>query len=92
MYSAALRVILVLEIICWEVASPPSSAFAISAMLLHSGTTSGFLLLDGYALGWAAKAAQTADTGVTVKGLHFAICLISKNALLRFDFDADLWL
>ena len=41
------------------------SAFAVSAMLPHVGTTSGFLLLDGYALGWAAKAAQTADTGAT---------------------------
>ena len=43
----------------------PSSAFAISATLPHGGATSGFLLLDGYALGWAAKAAQTADTGAT---------------------------
>ena len=34
-------------------------------MLPHVGATSGFLLLDGYALGWAAKAAQTADTGAT---------------------------
>ena len=41
------------------------SAFAVSAMLPHVGATSGFLLLDGYALGWAAKAAQTADTGAT---------------------------
>ena len=41
------------------------SAFAVSAMLPHVGATSGFLLLDWYALGWAAKAAQTADTGVT---------------------------
>ena len=41
LHSAALRVILVLEIICWEVASP-SSAFAVPAMLLHRGTTSGF--------------------------------------------------
>ena len=34
-------------------------------MLPHVGATSSFLLLDGYALGWAAKAAQTADTGAT---------------------------
>ena len=34
-------------------------------MLPHVGATSGFLLLDGYALGWAAKAAQTANTDVT---------------------------
>ena len=42
-----------------------SSALGIPATLPRSGTTSGFLLLDGYALGWAAKAAQTADTGAT---------------------------
>ena len=34
-------------------------------MLPHVGATSGFLVLGGYALGLAAKAAQTADTGVT---------------------------
>ena len=49
LHSAALRVILVLEIICWEVASPPSSAFAISAALPHVGATSGF-----FASGWHA--------------------------------------
>jgi len=43
----------------------PSFALAIPATLPHVGATSGFLLLDGYALGWAAKAAQTADTGAT---------------------------
>ena len=42
-----------------------SSALGIPATLPRSGTTSGFLLLDGYALGWAAKAAQTVDTGAT---------------------------
>ena len=31
----------------------------------HVGATSGFLLLDGDALGCVAKAAQTADTGAT---------------------------
>ena len=41
------------------------SVFAVSPTLPHVGTTSGFLLLDGYVLGWAAKAAQTADTGAT---------------------------
>ena len=41
------------------------SAFAVPATIPHVGATSGFLLLDGYALGWAAKAAQTADTGAT---------------------------
>ena len=34
-------------------------------MLLHVGATSVFLVLGGYALGLAAKAAQTADTGAT---------------------------
>ena len=42
LYSAALRVILVLEFICWEVASPPSSAFAISAALPHVGAAFSF--------------------------------------------------
>ena len=41
------------------------SAFAVPATIPHVGATSGFLLLEGYALGWAAKAAQTADTGAT---------------------------
>ena len=43
----------------------PSSAFAISATLPHGGATSGFVASGGYALGCAAKAAQTADTGAT---------------------------
>ena len=51
------------------------SAFAVSAMLPHVGATSGFLLLDGYALGWAAKAAQTADTGATGCDWRFACAL-----------------
>ena len=37
----------------------------VTARRVRVGATSGFLLLDGYALGWAAKAAQTADTGAT---------------------------
>ena len=51
------------------------SAFAVSAMLPHVGATSGFLLLDGYALGWAAKAAQTADTGATGLDWRFSCTL-----------------
>ena len=43
----------------------PSSAFAISATLPHGGATSGLRASGGYALGCAAKAAQTADTGAT---------------------------
>ena len=80
LHSAALRVILVLEIICWEVANPPSSAFAISATLPHGGATSGFQAPGGYALGWAAKAAQTADAGATVRESHFAVHLFLTNA------------
>ena len=34
-------------------------------MLPHVGATSDFEASGGYALGWAAKAAQTADTGAT---------------------------
>ena len=41
------------------------SAFAVSAMLPHVGATSDFRDSGGYALGCAAKAAQTADTGAT---------------------------
>ena len=41
------------------------SAFAVSAMLPHVGATSGLRASGGYTLGWAAKAAQTADTGAT---------------------------
>ena len=53
--------------------SPPKAAhrclpssFAVSATLPHVGATSGFPAPGGYALGWAVKAAQTADTGATV--------------------------
>ena len=38
---------------------------AVPLKLPHIGATSDFLVLGGYALGWAAKAAQTADTGTT---------------------------
>lgn len=41
-------------------------------MLPHVGATSVFLVLGEYALGWAAKAAQTADTGVTGCDLCFS--------------------
>ena len=44
-----------------------SSAFAVSAPPPHVGATFGFAASGGYALGWAAKAAQTADTGATVR-------------------------
>ena len=45
-------------------------------MLPHVGATSGFLLLDGYALGWATKAAQTANTGATGCDWRF-VCAIN---------------
>ena len=44
---------------------PFFSAFAVPATIPHVGATSGFESSGGYALGWAAKAAQTADTGAT---------------------------
>ena len=43
------------------------SALGIPAPLPHVGATSGFLVLGGYTLGCAAKAAQTADTGATAR-------------------------
>ena len=39
----------------------------VPAALPHVGATSGFRASGGYALGLAAKAAQTADTGTTVR-------------------------
>ena len=41
------------------------SSFSVPAMLPHVGATSVFLVLGEYALGLAAKAAQTANTGAT---------------------------
>ena len=61
-----------------------SSALGIPATLPRSGTTSGFLLLDGYTLGWAAKAAQTADTGATgVTGVLSvrSTCVLNKISI-----------
>ena len=43
------------------------SALAVPATPPHGGATSGFLVLGGYALDCAAKAAQTADTGATAR-------------------------
>ena len=45
----------------------PSPALAVSATFPHGGATSGFPAPGGYALGWAVKAAQTADTGATAR-------------------------
>ena len=66
-----LRLLPLLKFAC----SRSFSALGIPATLPHVGTASGFLLLDGYALGWAAKAAQTADTGVTGCDWRFVCAL-----------------
>ena len=47
----------------------------ISVTLPHGGATSGFGASGGYALGWAAKAAQTADTGATGWDWRFGCAL-----------------
>ena len=44
-----------------------SSVLAAFVALPHGGATSGFVPLGGYAPGWAAKTAQTADTGATAR-------------------------
>ena len=54
----------------------PFSALAVPATLPHVGATSGFESSGGYALGWAAKAAQTADTGATGCDWRF-VCAIN---------------
>ena len=47
--------------------SRPDSALGVPATLPHGGATCGFEASGGYALGCAAKAAQTADTGATAR-------------------------
>jgi hypothetical protein len=60
-------------------ASPLSTepaAFGFGRIILpHVGATSVFLVLGEYALGLAAKAAQTADTGVTGWDWRFSCTL-----------------
>ena len=53
----------------------PFSALAVPAPLPHVGATSGFESSGGYTLGWAAKAAQTADTGATGLDWRFSCTL-----------------
>ena len=48
-------------------ADAPASALQLCRTLPHGGATSGFLVLGGYALDCAAKAAQIADTGATAR-------------------------
>ena len=54
----------------------PFSALAVPAPLPHVGATSGFESSGGYALGLAAKAAQTADAGATGCDWRF-VCAIN---------------
>jgi len=51
------------------------SSFSVPAMLPHVGATSGFVASGGYTLGWAAKAAQTANTGATDCDWRFVCAL-----------------
>ena len=51
------------------------SVFAVPATIPHVGATSGFLVLGEYALGLAAKAAQTANTGATGWDWRFSCTL-----------------
>ena len=46
---------------------PRSLCANVFPTLPHGGATSGFLVFGGYALGCVRKAAQTADTGATVR-------------------------
>ena len=55
---------------------PRSLCANVFPTLPHGGATSGFLVFGGYALGWAAKAAQTADTGATGCDWRF-VCAIN---------------
>ena len=64
---------------------------AVPVKLPHVGATSGFLLLDGYALGWAAKAAQTADTGATARNALPVTAASPASAPIPTFSAADLW-
>ena len=67
------------------------SALAIPATLPHGGATSGFEAPGGYAFGWAAKAAQTADTGATAReGLAVTAASPASAPIPTFS-AADLW-
>ena len=79
LHSAALRVILVLEFICWEVASP-SSAFAVPAMLLHRGTTSGFQAFGGYAPRLCRESRTNRRRGRDGAGIAFCCSPFLKDA------------
>ena len=51
------------------------SAFAVPATIPHGGATSGLRASGGYTLGWAAKAAQPANTGATDCDWRFVCAL-----------------
>ena len=68
-----------------------SSALAVSATLPHGGATSGFLVLGGYALDCAAKAAQTADTGATARNALPVTAASPASAPIPTFSAADLW-
>ena len=67
------------------------SSFAVSATLPHVGATSGFLVLGGYALDCAAKAAQTADTGATARKVRSVTAASPAFAPMPPFLAADQW-
>ena len=70
---------------------PRSLCANVFPTLPHGGATSGFLVFGGYALGWAAKAAQTADTGATVReGLAVTAASPASAPIPTFS-AADRW-
>ena len=67
------------------------SALAVPATPPHGGATSGFLVLGGYALGCAAKAAQSADTGATAWNALPVTAASPASAPIPTFSAADLW-
>lgn len=67
------------------------SALAVSATLSHSGATSGFQASGGYALGCAAKAAQSADTGATARKVRSVTAASPAFAPIPPFLAADQW-
>ena len=68
-----------------------SSALAVPATPPHVGATSGFGASGGYALGCARKAAQTADTGATVRNALPVTAASPVSAPIPPFLAADLW-
>ena len=64
---------------------------AVPVKLPHTGATSGFVASGGYALGHVRKAAQTADTGATVReGLAVTAASPASAPIPTFS-AADRW-